>query len=369
MTGSTVYPEDRTGALRWGVILSAMLLIFTVSWGVMYVQGWVLESRGPAGNGGAPLGMFIPALVVILYRRVFLRESPIHAAVYRESPRWIVDGFIVLVVIQAVVTALAYANQLPSALSRGILSWSMILWTLLLIKLYRRHGEASFQRAGLQLGNTDLGARFVVGFVLFLALQSALNLLFGLSRLNLPPFEFAGFTATGGVYPLVWLLLLFLAAVGTPLGALALTFGEEYAWRGFLQDELAPLGRLPSSALIGLIWGVWHIPIILTGQHTYAPTAPGFFLAAVFFTLWGVIQSYAVIQTGSVWAAVFLHGVVNGVYGFFRATLERPADKVLSFGLGAYGLVCLAVVVLLILRDPVWSERVDRAPLKGRAPS
>jgi len=42
------------------------------------------------------------------------------------------------------------------------------------------------------------------------------------------------------------------------------------------------------------------------------------------------------------------------VYAFMLEYVARPDDKVLSFGLGVYGLTCLAVVVLFILRDSIW---------------
>ena len=74
----------------------------------------------------------------------------------------------------------------------------------------------------------------------------------------------------------------------------------------------------------------------------------------MFFVLWGFVQSYAVLKTGSIWVAAFLHGVVNSVYAFMLGYVVRPEDKVLSFGLGLYGLACLAVVVLFVLRDSIW---------------
>ena len=126
------------------------------------------------------------------------------------------------------------------------------------------------------------------------------------------------------------------------------------AWRGFLQDELFKLNRRRGALLIGLIWGLWHLPVILSGVHTYPPTPLGLLLALIFFTLWGFVQSYAVLKTGSVWVAAFLHGLVNSVYAFTLIYLVRPANKPFSFGLGIYGLICLAAIVLLILRDPIW---------------
>lgn len=76
----------------------------------------------------------------------------------------------------------------------------------------------------------------------------------------------------------------------------------------------------------------------------------------VFFILWGFVQSYAVIKSRSIWVAAFLHGVVNSVYAFMLDYIVRPDDMVLSFGLGVYGLVCLAVVVLCVAGDAVWES-------------
>jgi len=114
--------------------------------------------------------------------------------------------------------------------------------------------------------------------------------------------------------------------------------------------------------LVGLVWGLWHTPVILSGIHTYPPTLPGWLLALIFFVLWGVVQSYAVFKTGSIWVAAFLHGLVNSVYAFSLTYLVRPVDKVWSFGLGFYGLLCLTPIVLLILRDPVWQTQVGKDP-------
>jgi len=76
----------------------------------------------------------------------------------------------------------------------------------------------------------------------------------------------------------------------------------------------------------------------------------------VFFVLWGIIQGYAVIKTGSIWVAAFMHGLVNSVYGFMLSYGVRPENRIFSFGLGIYGLICLLIVVGWILQDPVWKK-------------
>src|SRR4051812_546340 len=43
--------------------------------------------------------------------------------------------------------------------------------------------------------------------------------------------------------------------------------GEELGWRGLMFHELNALGFWRSSFLIGLFWGVWHLPIIVNGYN------------------------------------------------------------------------------------------------------
>ena len=42
-------------------------------------------------------------------------------------------------------------------------------------------------------------------------------------------------------------------------------FGEEYGWRGWLADELRPLGAFWANVITGVLWGLWHAPLILLG--------------------------------------------------------------------------------------------------------
>ncbi len=46
-------------------------------------------------------------------------------------------------------------------------------------------------------------------------------------------------------------------------------FGEEYGWRGVLAGELRPLGAVRANLLTGVLWGLWHAPIIILMGHNY----------------------------------------------------------------------------------------------------
>ena len=147
-------------------------------------------------------------------------------------------------------------------------------------------------------------------------------------------------------------------------------FGEEYGWRGYLQNELFKLGRVRGVLLLGVIWGIWHWPVILMG-HNY-PDRPllGLVLMVLYTTGFGIVLSYAVLKSGSVLLASFLHAITNQLANFLFIQLGfTPYDSALSFGLGIYGITMLAIIAMLILRDPIWRGKGGNLPLPSPAPA
>lgn len=97
------------------------------------------------------------------------------------------------------------------------------------------------------------------------------------------------------------------------------TFGEEFGWRAYLLPKLRPLGGRTAVVVSGIIWGVWHWPVIAMG-HNYGLDYPGApwtgMLAMVWFTLLvGTFLSWVTLRGGSVWPAVIGHAALNGIAG------------------------------------------------------
>jgi membrane protease YdiL (CAAX protease family) len=80
-----------------------------------------------------------------------------------------------------------------------------------------------------------------------------------------------------GVLVLVQVISIPIAA---PLNGV-LAFGEEVGWRGFLLPALRPVGDWPAVLITGIVWGVWHSPIILLGYNFDRPNLFGVFLMIV----------------------------------------------------------------------------------------
>jgi membrane protease YdiL (CAAX protease family) len=143
-----------------------------------------------------------------------------------------------------------------------------------------------------------------------------------------------------------------------PLVNGAFTFGEEFGWRGYLLPKLLPLG--PRRALLGhgVIWGVWHWPVIALG-HNYGldyPGAPlpGFLLMVLFTVAVGVVFGWLTLRSGSVWPAVLGHAMVNGAGGLGLLVLVGEPDLLLGpTASGLFGILPWAVVAAWVLATRV----------------
>ena len=227
---------------------------------------------------------------------------------------------------------------------------------MLLGVLRWRGGPQSFAGAGMAFGSFRIWILYGLGLVLFYGLQALLNYVFKFGTLvDIAKLYPPGVTA--GIPPIALLGSSFLNVIiiGPFLG-LIITFGEEYGWRGFLQGELVHLGRIRGVGLLGIIWGVWHWPIILMGFNYPGEPVLGPLLMTGYTVVLSYFLAYAVFKSKGVWTAAYLHALSNQTLAFFMTGVVMPVSIVMSFGIGIPGLVLSALVILLILRDPIWKE-------------
>jgi uncharacterized protein len=88
----------------------------------------------------------------------------------------------------------------------------------------------------------------------------------------------------------------------------------------------------------------------------------GVLLMTLYSSANAVVLSYAVLKSGSILLAAYLHGITDQIINFILALGFRPNDPAFSFGIGIYGIVILAFIALLILRDPIWRDRGSTLP-------
>lgn len=156
-----------------------------------------------------------------------------------------------------------------------------------------------------------------------------------------------------------WLIVLAQSAqailIAPALNALP-TLGEEFGWRAYLQPKLMPLGGRKAMLLMGLIWGIWHCPVILMGQN-YGLEYPGAPWLGPLIMVWftfvvGTLIGWVTLKGGSVWPAVIAHGALNGIANigmFFIKGKPNPILGPLPVGLiGSIGFSLMALALFLI---------------------
>ena len=173
--------------------------------------------------------------------------------------------------------------------------------------------------------------------------------------------------ATSPVHP-IWIALLQGLIAGITINAVA-GFGEELGWRGFLQREFGYMGFWKSSALIGVIWGVWHAPIILQGHNYPQPPVAGVFMMIGFCLLLAPIFSYVRLKAKSVIAAAVIHGSLNATLGLAIMTVEGGNDLIIG-GTGLAGFIVLAMINIsifayerVVAKEPFIEGKWPKAPV------
>lgn len=154
--------------------------------------------------------------------------------------------------------------------------------------------------------------------------------------------------------------------------------GEEFGWRAYLQPKLMPIGGRKTMLLMGIIWGLWHAPLITMG-HNYGTGYFGAPWLGILATLWimfimGTFLGWAALRGGSVWPAVIGHGAINGIaaiYVFFTQGSPNPLLGPSMAGIiGSLGMTVVALIILLN-RDALRPESAQpprqESPLAGAA--
>jgi len=137
-----------------------------------------------------------------------------------------------------------------------------------------------------------------------------------------------------------WLLLRTLAGGG---------LGEELGWRGWALPRLqARLSPVAASVLLGLVWALWHLPLVLVAE---SPVLQGavllLFIAPMAFLYTWVFNGTG----GSVLLVVLLHGAQNGISAFLeQSLLPALADADLWVVFRVAILLVVAVVAAVAVR-------------------
>lgn len=119
--------------------------------------------------------------------------------------------------------------------------------------------------------------------------------------------------------------------------------GEEVGWRGWLLPALQQrLSPLLSSVVLGIVWGLWHFPLFVTGayqappQMVFAKVGLCVFLSVLFTCLYNR-------SNGNVLVAIVLHTALNSTQRFIPMT-------------EAMSMLMLLTILALPFADKMWRK-------------
>lgn len=134
--------------------------------------------------------------------------------------------------------------------------------------------------------------------------------------------------------------------------------GEEAGWRGVLYPELKRLyGKSRGRLLGGLIWGIWHFPIMIIAGYEYGKNYFGApILGPVIFCLFtisfGIILDEVYEKTDCIWFPSLMHGALNAFTLF--AYMAKPSYASWSIlgpsQVGLIGMIPFIVVAILMIK-------------------
>jgi membrane protease YdiL (CAAX protease family) len=165
--------------------------------------------------------------------------------------------------------------------------------------------------------------------------------------------------------------MLVVSALAGSLIATPLFFGEEFGWRGYLQLRLADGRPLPAAVVTGLIWGVYHYPVILVGFEGFENALLGLIVFPITTVLLSIVFGWLRARTGSVWVTCLAHSTTNGIGGALLAYLYLGGG---SFLLASYvgvlgwiplGLLCLVLLLTGQLKRSQPSQATDAPAIQA----
>ena len=125
--------------------------------------------------------------------------------------------------------------------------------------------------------------------------------------------------------------------------------GEEIGWRGFLLPQMTKIWNVKAAVIVsGLIWAVWHMPIMIAGL--YLPGTPLWYKLPMFVVqiiAMTAIMAVLRLKSKSVWPAILLHASHN----YFDQVICQPLTNSSNsaYYVGETGAITVMVLILVAI--------------------
>lgn len=131
--------------------------------------------------------------------------------------------------------------------------------------------------------------------------------------------------------------------------------GEEAGWRGYLYPQLqARYGKKKGMVYGGIVWGIWHWPVIWLIGYEYGSTYFGYpFTGMLLFCLitiaLGTLCSRVYEKSGSIWYPAIFHGAFNAAATVPLAVCNTLSGNTRLLGPSPVGILSALPMILAAL--------------------
>jgi membrane protease YdiL (CAAX protease family) len=161
----------------------------------------------------------------------------------------------------------------------------------------------------------------------------------------------------------IWFFTLNLALSFIPISLIGgiFTLGEEFGWRGYLQEKmLIKYGLNRGLVLLGLLWGYWHLPIVLMGwSFPDHPVLGAFVLFPISTVFIGIYVGWIYLRSRSIWTPIITHAAWNTSTGiiFGGMVFNQNILVIQMIWMAMWGIIALACIISLNQNKPIlWQE-------------
>ncbi len=170
----------------------------------------------------------------------------------------------------------------------------------------------------------------------------------GLAQINGSNITLKGFVALNIISSLTY----------APFINMFFALGEEAGWRGVMYPELKERYGISKGRIIGgVIWSIWHWPIMILAGYEYGTTYWGFpitgpLLFCLISVAMGILLDALYDKTDSIWVPSLCHGAINAFAGVPMLFLNPSFTDRLLLGplmigiIGGLPLIILSVMLL-----------------------
>lgn len=169
----------------------------------------------------------------------------------------------------------------------------------------------------------------------------------------------------GLTYPMYVLNSVIGCLTYAPLVNMLLAVGEEAGWRGFLYPQLkAKFGKRQGWLIGGVIWGMWHWPLMWLIGYEYGTDYVGFpivgmLIFCIFTTAGGVLCDWLYEKTNCIWIPSIFHGSINAVGTVTLAICITNTGSVILLGPAPIGVLAglpLIICAMILFVKSVKAE-------------